>query len=55
MYPIICIGYRADNPCQPTWRISHKIYDPLESGLGRMGHLLRSSPAKPYGDRFKTA
>ncbi len=55
MYPIICICYRTDNPCQPTRGISHKISDPPESGPGRAGHLLRSFPAKPYCDRFKTA
>jgi|LSQX01.3.fsa_nt_gb hypothetical protein len=55
MYPIICICYRSDDPCQPTRGIPHKFYDPLESGPGRSGHLLRSFPAKLYCDRFKTA
>ncbi len=55
MYPIICICYWSDNPSQPSRGIPNKIYDPLESGPGRMGHLFRSFPTKPYCDRFKTA
>ena len=55
MYPIICICYRADNPCQPTWCIPHKIHDPLEPGLGRTGYLLHSYPVKPHCYGFKTA
>jgi hypothetical protein len=55
MYPIICICYRTDDSCQPSHSIPHKIYDPLESGLGRTGHLLRSFSSNPCRDRLKTA
>jgi hypothetical protein len=55
MYPIICICYRSDDSCQPTRGIPNEFYDPPESGLGRTCHLLRSFPAKPYCNRFKTA